>query len=52
MARPDWLDKDPEEWPQSARVAYGLLIRAVLRRLGQERERRDGSQPVQPSEIG
>ncbi len=36
MHRPDWIDKDPQDWPPSARIAYGILLRAALRRLNQE----------------
>lgn len=33
MNRPAWLDKDPQEWPPSARIAYEILVRAAQRRM-------------------
>jgi len=35
MKRPVWLDQDPHQWPASARIAYGILLRATLRRMKQ-----------------
>lgn len=36
MERPDWLDKDPKQWPACARIAYGILLRSALRRMEQQ----------------
>ena len=37
MLRPDWMEKDPKEWPASAQIAYGILIRAATRRMEAKR---------------
>lgn len=36
MERPNWLDQEPKQWPASARIAYGILLRAALRRMEQQ----------------
>lgn len=34
MRRPEWLTEEPDHWPPEARLAYSILARAALRRLG------------------
>ncbi len=36
MERPDWMDQDPKQWPACARIAYGILVKAALRRMEHE----------------